>query len=401
MNKKIIAAIVAASFVFGHGAVVFAEPSTQEQIQQSRDQYNAIENRIAGLEEQLNILDDQIGSMNQAIDKNNQEIAALQKQVEDTKKEIEKLKEDLKAKQDLFDNRMRAIYKSGGQNAYISLIVESKGFSDFIARAQAVGKLMSMDQKIIKDLNDKKQELDDKIKELDGKVVEVEVLKKENEAKLAELKVKSDEQSKVIAEAKAEKAKVEADLDTREWTIVEFPVSVINNSSSSESDIRNSMVTLVNTRKNIVSTNIDQRVNAAIEKAKQKLKAIEDANRPLSRGGELASASAVSLLNYAYQFQGVPYVWGGTSPRGFDCSGFTQYVFSHFGISIGRDTYAQLGAGRRVSQSELQPGDLVFPHTGHVGIYIGNGNFIHAPHSGDVVKVAKVYGFYTARRVLK
>ncbi len=405
MNKKIIAAIVAASFVFGQGAVVFAEPATQEQIQQSRDQYNVIENRIAGLEEQLNILDEQIGSMNQAIDKNNQEIANLQKEVENTQKSIEELKGELKEKQDLFDNRMKAIYKSGGQNGYISLLVEAKGFSDFIARAQAVGKLMGMDQKIITDLNDKKQELDDKVKELDGKVAEVGVLKKENEGKLAELKVKSDEQNKVIEEAKAERAKVEVDLDAREWTIVEFPISVINNDSSSESDIRNSLVTLVNVRKNIVSTNIDQRINTAVEKAKSKLDAIqaerEAANRPASRGGEFTSANAVSLLNYAYQFQGVKYVYGGTTPSGFDCSGFTQYVFGKFGISIGRTTYDQIGAGRAVSQSEMQPGDLVFTHAGHVGIYVGNGNFIHAPHTGDVVKVSKVYQFYAARRVLK
>lgn len=404
MNKKIIAAVVAASFVIGQGAVVFAEPVTQEQIQQSRDQYNAIEDKIAGLEEQLNILDEQIGSMNQAIEKNNQEIAALQKQVEDTQKAIEKLKGELKEKQDLFDSRMRAIYKSGGQNAYISLLVEAKGFSDFIARAQAVGKLMGMDQKIIKDLNDKKQELDDKVKELDGKVLEVGVLKQQNEAKLAELKGKEGEQNKVIAEAKAERAKVEVDLDAREWTVVEFPISVINNDSSGENDIRNSLTTLVSIRKNIVSTNIDNKVSAAVNEAKLKLDAIqkarEAANKPLSRGDESASASAVSLLNYAYQFQGVKYVYGGTSPSGFDCSGFTQYVFRRFGINIGRDTYAQLGAGRKVSQSELQPGDLIFPHTGHVGIYVGNGNFIHAPHTGDVVKVAKVYKFYTARRVL-
>ncbi|SHJ80385.1 Cell wall-associated hydrolase, NlpC family [Clostridium amylolyticum] len=404
MNKKIIAAVVAASFVIGQGAVVFAEPVTQEQIQQSRDQYNAIEDKIAGLEEQLNILDEQIGSMNQAIEKNNQEIAALQKQVEDTQKAIEKLKGELKEKQDLFDSRMRAIYKSGGQNAYISLLVEAKGFSDFIARAQAVGKLMGMDQKIIKDLNDKKQELDDKVKELDGKVLEVGVLKQQNEAKLAELKGKVDEQNKVIAEAKAERAKVEVDLDTREWTVVEFPISVINNDASGENDIRNSLTTLVSIRKNIVSTNIDQRVNAAVEKAKSKLDAIqaarEAANRPLSRGDESASASAVSLLNYAYQFQGIPYVYGGTTPSGFDCSGFTQYVFRKFGISIGRTTYNQIGAGRAVSQSQMQPGDLVFTHAGHVGIYVGNGNFIHAPHTGDKVKVSKVYKFYAARRIL-
>ena len=106
------------------------------------------------------------------------------------------------------------------------------------------------------------------------------------------------------------------------------------------------------------------------------------------------------VVGYAMQFQGVPYVWGGTSPSGFDCSGFVQYVYRNAaGIELPRDTYGQIGAGTRVSQDQLQPGDLVFPHTGHVGIYIGGGQMIHAPHTGDVVKISSVYKFYAGVRV--
>ncbi len=100
------------------------------------------------------------------------------------------------------------------------------------------------------------------------------------------------------------------------------------------------------------------------------------------------------------QFQGVPYLWGGTSPNGFDCSGFVQYVYKNAaGIELPRDTYGQIGAGPRVSQDQLQPGDLVFPHTGHVGIYIGGGQMIHAPRTGDVVKISSVWKFYAGVRV--
>ncbi len=106
------------------------------------------------------------------------------------------------------------------------------------------------------------------------------------------------------------------------------------------------------------------------------------------------------VVGYAMQFQGVPYVWGGTSPSGFDCSGFVQYVYRNAaGIELPRDTYGQIGAGTRVSQDQLQPGDLVFPHTGHVGIYIGGGQMIHAPQTGDVVKISSVWKFYAGVRV--
>ena len=99
---------------------------------------------------------------------------------------------------------------------------------------------------------------------------------------------------------------------------------------------------------------------------------------------------------------GKPYVYGATGPSTFDCSGLTSYVYRNaLGIEIGRTTYEQINSGVEVSQSELKVGDLVFPHAGHVGIYIGNGQMIHAPQTGDVVKIAPVYRFWRARRIVK
>jgi cell wall-associated NlpC family hydrolase len=104
------------------------------------------------------------------------------------------------------------------------------------------------------------------------------------------------------------------------------------------------------------------------------------------------------VVGYAKKFIGVPYVWGGTSPRGFDCSGFVRYVYAHFGVSLPHSSYAQFGDGHRVRRGSLRPGDLVFfDAVGHVGIYIGNGRFIHAPHSGTRVTIQPLGGWYSAR----
>ncbi|MER7838842.1 NlpC/P60 family protein [Streptomyces sp. NPDC096040] len=101
---------------------------------------------------------------------------------------------------------------------------------------------------------------------------------------------------------------------------------------------------------------------------------------------------AAAAVAYAYTKLGSPYVWGATGPHAFDCSGLAQAAYRSAGVSIPRTTYAQIDAGHRVSRSELQPGDLVFFYSGisHVGIYIGDGQMIHAPNPSAPVRIAPI-----------
>ncbi len=124
----------------------------------------------------------------------------------------------------------------------------------------------------------------------------------------------------------------------------------------------------------------------------KRMEAIEIYIEEVSKGEE--------IVDYAKGFMGTPYLWGGTTPNGFDCSGFVQYVYNNFGISLPRTTTQQVKAGIEVSKSDLQIGDLVFTSAGHVGIYVGDDQIIHSPQTGDVVKISKIWKFYKARRVL-
>jgi cell wall-associated NlpC family hydrolase len=105
------------------------------------------------------------------------------------------------------------------------------------------------------------------------------------------------------------------------------------------------------------------------------------------------------VVRFARRFLGVRYVYGGVSPRtGFDCSGFTRFVYSHFGITLPHYSGGQFSLGRSVARAALRPGDLVFfDGIGHVGLYIGGGRFIHAPHSGTAVSVDSLNGWYGSR----
>jgi cell wall-associated NlpC family hydrolase len=118
-----------------------------------------------------------------------------------------------------------------------------------------------------------------------------------------------------------------------------------------------------------------------------------------TRTPQSRSTFGVRIVAYAKRFRGTRYVYGGTSPRsGFDCSGFVRFVYAHFGVALPHSSYGDFDRGRRVSRSSLRPGDLVFfDGVGHVGIYIGNGRFIHAPHSGTRVRVEQLGGWYSSR----
>lgn len=123
---------------------------------------------------------------------------------------------------------------------------------------------------------------------------------------------------------------------------------------------------------------------------------------PVNRSGN--SALTRSILRTAYGLRGVPYVFGGTSPYGFDCSGFTSYVFRQAGISIPRMADGQYYASTRLSSANLRPGDLVFFTTyaagaSHVGIYVGNGQFIHASSSRGVMVSDVFTGYWGARYI--
>ena len=112
-----------------------------------------------------------------------------------------------------------------------------------------------------------------------------------------------------------------------------------------------------------------------------------------------ALSVGVRAATYARRLLGVPYRYGGSSPRtGFDCSGFVRYVYAHFGISLAHSSFADYWRGRRVGRWAMKPGDLVFfDGEGHVGIYIGHGRFIHAPHTGTVVSISTMTGWYSSR----
>ena len=117
-----------------------------------------------------------------------------------------------------------------------------------------------------------------------------------------------------------------------------------------------------------------------------------------ARSVETLPTPGDQAVEIALRYLGTPYSWAGSSPSGFDCSGFVMYVYGKLGIGLPHSSSMLWGEGRAVPRQELQPGDMVFFNgLSHVGIYMGGGRFVHSPHSGDVVKISRFSeGWYGA-----
>lgn len=436
MKNKVLAIALAVVVTVSCSMPVFAAPSNA-QLSDSRQKYAEIEDKIRDIESKIYDLNSQMETLQATVEKNKRDIQNINMVVENTKKDIGQCKKDISELDLALGKRLKAVYTAGDlEFNYVKFVLESSSSTELFSRLEAVTKIVDKDKEAIGKVEGKKQELNTKIKSLDDKKDEINKLNKDVQDNLSELERKKREQENLAGQAQKEKSKFDAEyLSQLERDAVKAQFDVIDNGNSSSIEIQGAITQLVSIKNSqikspIVSKEIDEKVEKAKVLASQK-KAAEDkeaaniqrqaqaaASAAKSASSSLASSkssgkksgtsvsapaggNAQAILNEAYKHLGAKYVWGATGPETFDCSGFTSYVYKHAaGIDISRTTYTQIDVGQPVSEGELKPGDLVFPHTGHVGIYVGNGQMIHAPQTGDVVKVSPVYGFYAGRRIL-
>lgn len=363
MNRRVGGITTALAVIFMFNCPVLASPdannSNSTQIQganssqatQVKDENKVdIDGQIQNLEISIEKLDSQIEGTLKNIDDNNNEITKTEDDIKKLQDQINYAENDIKDHKKVLNERARAFYISG-IDGYMQLLIDSKNFDDFISRADSIKRIIGFDKNIIDDLNGKKQNIVEQKEKLQEKNKNLIMLKTDNEKKLAKLNEDKENEKKLIDQLQIQQKAI-----------------VMNNELNMK---------LANNNVSISSLSV----------------------------GSLPSQDN-GVINYSYKFLGIPYLWGGNTPDGFDCSGFLQYVYAHFGVKIRRTTYDQIKDGIEISRNQLQPGDLVFfgtaddPH--HVGMYIGNGMYIHAPHTGDVIKISVLANrsdYLTARRV--
>jgi len=379
--------------------------SQQKQLLEQQGTYNLAQDNSDKLEISIETLDSDIGNIYSGIDQAKIEIYNTQKNIDQTTKDIAVAENNIKGEEALFNERMRVMFMNGA-DSYVEILLNSHGVEDLISRVENVKKIVEYDNRIINELNDKKKAIEVRKKVLNDNKMKVLTLKADNENKLDKLSIKKKEQSQLIVEAKKQQ-ELNKNKMAETQTLVDGTTSQIKEAA----DQKHKYDLAIATKKTQVITPSRGNVST-LAKVQTKAKANVQSNtqsyvqpkvQQVSQPDQTSSTSSNAIVAYAETFLGTPYVWGANGPSTFDCSGFTKYVYAHFGISMGRTTYEQITQGQYVSRENLQAGDLIFfgsgsPH--HVGMYIGNGSYIHAPHTGDVVKISQLTrtDYMSARR---
>ena len=425
MKKKVLSALLTATLLFSIGMPAFATPN--EEVIENQAKYDELTAKIDEITGQVYALDAEIEPLMETIENNKAEVEEIKIEVENTEKEIETTKADIEKSEEVLGKRIREFYKSGGQVNYLTLLFSAESFNDLISKIDSTTRIVNIDKELIAELEEKKANLNEKVTVLEERKAEVIKLTEESEAALDELNAKKAEQEIAIEQLNAEQEEFEKNyLSVSERKLVAHQQSVLE-TSNDKNELQAAIDQLTSIRDNQIKSEIvKQEISDSIyygtikleeiieaEEAKEAEEAakaakaaaqqqISSPNRGEITSGTASSASGNAIVSYAYNFIGTPYVYGATGPDTFDCSGFTSYVYANAaGINITRTTYSQMGVGTPVSYDQLQPGDLVFTYGGdHVGIYVGGGQYIHAPQPGDSVKVGNVTSFYCARRVL-
>ncbi|MEG0799351.1 MAG: NlpC/P60 family protein [Clostridium sp.] len=371
---------------------------------ENQDKYKELSKKIEEIQGEVYRLNTEMEKIAEVIKKNDEDMKVVSKDVEKLKKEIEQAQKDLLEEEEVLAKRLREMYKSGGQNNYVLMLLTSDGITDLVSKFYAASKMVDLDKKVISDLKDNQKELEKIMKELEKKSESIARATESNKKALEEMEKKKMEQELLITQMLVEQGKFDDEyLAVSEKKVVESQLKILRESTSLE-ELQVVIGQLINIRdKQLKSPIVIQEINKSIIEVTKRVEGLEAYLKEKGTNIEEGTLSGSAIVSYAYQFIGKPYVFGATGPDEFDCSGFTSYVYKNtVGVDITRTTYTQIKQGKSIPLSELQLGDLVFTYgVDHVGIYVGGGSYIHAPQPGESIKVSQITSFTEGRRIIE
>jgi peptidoglycan DL-endopeptidase CwlO len=360
--------IVVVAAASAAGLLLAVGPASGQTITSKRAQAEAIMAQVDGLN----------GNLEQTIEAYNYANIQLQQIDNDlasNAKHLVAAKKSLVVSRQRIAERLRDLYINGQGDSTLEVILGSSSLDDIIARLDAIERVSSQDAQILRTVKRYRKEVETRRSNLEKARTSQAHIVEDRAAEKQSIESQLAEQNRLLSSVKGEIAQMRAEEARRQAAL------------AAQARQRAEAAALA---QQVQQDTADQAYTPSYEAPTY------DPNLPAAQYG--------GVVSIALQYLGVPYVWGGSSPStGFDCSGFTSYVYAQVGVYLPHHAASQYGMGTPVPYDQLAPGDLVFfSGLGHVGIYIGDGQFVHAPHTGDVVRISSLaeHGSYVGARRL-
>lgn len=431
-SKRLIAVLLVLTMGISQFTVALADKKSEaenkkqeaeDNLRSKQSEIDSIEQEQAQLQSEIDALDAELVNVILELSTLEEELAVKQDELAETEERLEQAKKDEKNQYEAMKLRIRFMYEKG-DSAMLTSILESKSIAEMLNRVEYVNEVYDYDRNLLTKYQDTKEQVALLTEQQKQEIVALEQKQAEFQTAEANYRATIDRKqgevanfSEMLASAQALAAQYQDTINAQNQIIAEENARIERERQEREEQERLARAE----RERLARAEQERQNDASSGSSNSGSTGGSSGNSNTSNGstgsgssgstggggnkdpGYSTGVSGSAVVQYALNFVGNPYVWGGKDPNtGADCSGFTSYVYAHFGISIPSYSYSQRSVGKEVSYANAKAGDLIC-YSGHVAIYMGNGQIVHAKGTayGIVAYDSATYrDIVTVRRVL-